>query len=114
MTSHAGGGKTPVRQSTRVGAAAQGVSPKYVSQIGTAVDPKAVEPRRAPMPAGGAVPLGNAKALDVGRGGVGTGRTIHRSGSQGVHGQVNPGSSPPARDILASFGPENSRGGRKI
>jgi hypothetical protein len=32
------------------------------------------------------VPFGNAKALDVGAGGVGTGRTIYRSGYQSQHG----------------------------
>jgi hypothetical protein len=37
------------------------------------------------------VAMGNAKALDVGRGGPGTGRTIHKSGSQSQHGPANPG-----------------------
>ena len=54
------------------------------------------------------VPFGNAKALDVGKGGVGTGRTIYRSGYQGTHGQVVQGSSPGRRDTLAEFGPEVS------
>src|SRR5262249_6256060 len=41
------------------------------------------------------VPFGNAVALNVGKGGCGTGRTIHSSGSQGTHGAVNPGNPPP-------------------
>lgn len=32
------------------------------------------------------IPLGNAKALDVGGGGVGVGRTVMPTGSQGRHG----------------------------
>jgi hypothetical protein len=37
------------------------------------------------------VPLGNEVALNVGKGGPGTGRDCHATGSQGVHGSVNPG-----------------------
>jgi hypothetical protein len=38
------------------------------------------------------VPFGNQKALDVGQGGCGTGRTLYgQAGSQGTHGSVNPG-----------------------
>jgi hypothetical protein len=52
------------------------------------------------------VPYGNAKALDVGAGGPGTGRTIYKTGSQDQHGQPTPG-NPPAKntDILNQFGP---------
>jgi hypothetical protein len=50
--------------------------------------------------------LGNAKALDVGAGGVGTGRTIYKSGYQSLYGQVVQGSSPGRRDILSEFGEE--------
>jgi hypothetical protein len=38
------------------------------------------------------VAMGNAKALDVGKGGPGSGRTVYRSGSQSQHGAANPGS----------------------
>jgi hypothetical protein len=42
--------------------------------------------------------------------GVGGGRTIHSSGSQGVHGSTNPGTPRPAgKDILGAFGPESKR-----
>jgi hypothetical protein len=43
---------------------------------------------------------GNAKALDVGKGGCGTGRTIYSSGSQSQHGDVAGSPRPVGRDIL--------------
>jgi hypothetical protein len=48
------------------------------------------------------VPFGNSVALNVGKGGCGTGRTIYASGSQGTQGSVNPGSPRPNthRDAL--------------
>jgi hypothetical protein len=42
--------------------------------------------------------------------GVGGSRTIYRTGSQGTHGNVNPGSSPPRTDILSGYGPEKKVG----
>ena len=53
------------------------------------------------------VKFGNEVALNVGKGGCGTGRTIYKTGTQDQHGQPNPG-NPPAkgRDILSSFGPD--------
>jgi hypothetical protein len=107
---HSGGGRTPVQKSTRTGSPAHGINVKHVAQIGTAIDQKAIEPRRAPMPAGGNIKLGNEVSLNVGRGGPGAGRTVHASGSQRQHGPVNRGSTSPARDILGAFGPERSRG----
>jgi len=94
---HSGGGRTPVQKSTRTGAAAHGINVKHVAQIGTAIDPKAIEPRPAPMPA-------------VGRGGPGAGRTVFVCGSQGMHGAAVQGPARPARDILSEFGKERSRG----
>jgi hypothetical protein len=44
------------------------------------------------------VKFGNEVALNVGKGGCGTGRTIYASGSQsgsGGHGSANPGSPRP-------------------
>jgi hypothetical protein len=56
------------------------------------------------------VPFGNQVALNVGKGGPGTGRDVHASGSQGNHGATNPGNPrQQGRDILSSFGPESSR-----
>src|SRR5262245_36910818 len=49
------------------------------------------------------VPFGNAKGLDVGKGGCGTGRTLYgQAGSQGTHGATNPGNPRPNthRDAL--------------
>jgi len=42
------------------------------------------------------VPFGNEKALDVGKGGCGTGRTLYgQAGAQGTHGQPAAGNPPP-------------------
>jgi hypothetical protein len=49
------------------------------------------------------VPFGNAVALNVGKGGCGTGRTLYgQAGSQGTHGSTNPGNPRPnpRRDAL--------------
>jgi hypothetical protein len=43
--------------------------------------------------------LGNKKARDVGGGGPGTGRDVHRSGGQGTHGPVAPGNPPPDGEL---------------
>ena len=44
------------------------------------------------------VKFGNEVALNVGKGGCGTGRTLYgQAGSQGTHGSVNPGNPPPNR-----------------
>jgi len=62
-------------------------------------------------------PLVERKAPDVRQGnavaastvcGVGGSRTIYKTGSQGTHGKVNPGSAPAAKDILSEYGPEHS------
>jgi hypothetical protein len=49
------------------------------------------------------VKFGNEVALNVGKGGCGTGRTLYgQSGSQGTHGATNPGNPRPntQRDAL--------------
>lgn len=64
------------------------VSPGAVSEIGAqVVRRKPAEPlsRAKETP----VAMGNAKALDVGRGGPGAGRDVHQCGSQGRHGGSN-------------------------
>ena len=50
------------------------------------------------------VPFGNEVALNVGKGGCGTGRNLHgQAGSQGTHGSVNPGNPrPQGRGILTN------------
>jgi hypothetical protein len=56
------------------------------------------------------VKFGNEVALNVGKGGPGTGRTIYKTGSQGTQGTTSAGNPrPQGRDILSSFGPESSR-----
>ncbi len=45
------------------------------------------------------VPMGNAKARDVGVGGPGRGRQVQPSGGQGSHGPANPGNPPKRRGI---------------
>jgi hypothetical protein len=53
------------------------------------------------------VKFGNEVALNVGKGGCGTGPTLYgQSGSQGTHGATNPGNAPAKnRDILSEYGP---------
>jgi hypothetical protein len=108
-----GGGLTLnklVRPGVKTGPARANVmNPKGVSQLGTAVDAKSVEPLQSGSKA--QVPLGNALATNVGRGGPGTGRVTYASGSQGTHGAVNRGeATAPAKDILGQFGPERRNG----
>jgi hypothetical protein len=53
------------------------------------------------------VKFGNEVALNVGKGGCGTGRTIYKTGSQDMHGSANPGNAPAKNhDILRDFGPD--------
>jgi len=67
------------------------VSPASASQLGQSVAFK-----RDPLPigTGAQVPLGNQLATNVGKGGPGAGRDVHRCGSQGTHGPVAQGESP--------------------
>lgn len=55
------------------------------------------------------VPLGNAVAGNVGKGGAGTGRIVHATGSQGQHGAAVQGSGPAPVDLLSQFGPEGRK-----
>jgi hypothetical protein len=58
------------------------------------------------------VKFGNEVALNVGKGGCGTGRTIYKTGSQGTQGTTNPGNPrPQGRDILSSYGPDYRKPG---
>ena len=89
MSKISGGGITSnklVHVGVRTGQPAKGTSPGAADQFGQAIGAKrAVElPEQGPAYQSG-VPLGNAKATDVGGGGVGTGRTVMPAGSQGKH-----------------------------
>jgi hypothetical protein len=82
-----------------------------VSQLGASQSGKlragahTAEPTAKPLFEGRAaqVPLGNQLATNIGIGGPGTGRTIIRSGGQGVHGPVVPDTTPKPRDIWQDF-----------
>jgi hypothetical protein len=93
------------------------VSPGGVSEYGTALGSKLnrtgsytsqsyakpmIEANK-PLP----VAFGNAKATDVGKSGPGTGRTIHRTGTQMMHGQPI-GAPVQGRDIFSQYPPETS------
>jgi hypothetical protein len=51
------------------------------------------------------VPFGNQLVTNVGKGGPGTGRDVHATGSQGLHGSGGP-QKPAGRDFLSGFGPD--------
>jgi len=120
MATRTGGGinsKVNVSPSVRTGRDANKISPEGVAQIGAAVQ----FPRKPLVQGTGGygVKYGNEVALNVGKGGPGTGRTVHASGSQGQHGPAAQGArdtapdtpaTKPGRDILSDYGPE--RGGR--
>ena len=107
-----GGGLTSnklVRPNVRTGQPYKGTSPAAADYLGQATAFPKEQVEVGPAYTGSK--LGNELALNVKGGGPGTGRTVHHCGSQGTHGSVNPGHSPPAgRDILSEFGPEKRRG----
>jgi hypothetical protein len=109
-----------VAKPVRTGQRAEAINEKGVAQIGSSMGNHATDGRRAvnpvekvrgaPRPAGGpsGVPLGNAVAGNVGKGGVGTGRTLYgQSGTNQVHGKVAGSPKPWGADILSQFGPES-------
>jgi hypothetical protein len=91
-----GGGITSnkfVQPGIRTGSPSRGSSPAAADQIGASTAFKKENVEVGPAYHSG-VKLGNEKALDIGKGGPGAGRTVMRSGSQGQHGPVNQGESP--------------------
>src|SRR5215469_11572591 len=106
-----GGGissRVNVQPSVRTGTGSRGTHPGGVAQLGQHTGDKAThgnskgtgyrgEPlhnNRSFQP----VKFGNEVALNVGKGGCGTGRTLYgQAGSQGQHGSVNPGNPRPNR-----------------
>jgi hypothetical protein len=101
-------------QGVRNGAPARGLNPGGVSQFGEAIGNHVTDGGRVPYrgdpvrngltPAGGAVPLGNQIATNVGKGGVGTGRTLYgQCGSQGTHGAPAPGNPPKAGELFPGW-----------
>jgi hypothetical protein len=101
-----GANSSVVRQvGVRTGSrSADKISPRGVSEYGRAVGDKLTREGRhtarssaLPIIEGQkpqASQLGNAKALDVGKGGAGTGRTTYYSGYQGTHGAPVPDTTP--------------------
>ena len=112
-----GGGATMnknVRVPIRTGSpTASAISPGAASQIGTALGNHSMDRGTVKRPAeplvtgkiSQPVALGNAVALNVGKGGVGTGRIIHERGTQGQHGPAAGRVEPQGRDILSDFSP---------
>ena len=110
-----GGGiasRVNVQPSVRTGAGSRGTHPGGVAQLGQHVgdkathgNPKGTGYRGEPLHNNRSfqpVPFGNEVALNVGKGGCGTGRTIYSTGSQSQHGATNPGNPRPntQRDAL--------------
>jgi hypothetical protein len=97
------GSKNVVRKPVKTGAGAKAAHLGGVSQLGNKVgnhltDKSSTNYRGEPLFAGSGYnpsKYGNEVALNVGKGGCGTGRTIYASGSQGTQGSVNPGNPRP-------------------
>jgi hypothetical protein len=102
-------GNKNVSPPVRTGSPSKATSPCAASQLGQSVAFKKENVEVGPAYHSG-VKLGNEKALDVGKGGPGTGRTVMRSGSQNQWGAPDRGSAPPAKDILSEYGPEKRKG----
>jgi hypothetical protein len=103
-----GGGLTSnklVRPEVRTGSPYKGTSPAAASQLGQSTSFRKENVGVGPAYTGSK--LGNEVALNVGKGGVGTGRTVHHCGSQGTHGNVNPGQVRPKQGYdISDFGPD--------
>jgi hypothetical protein len=106
-----------VEKPVRAGVRSEAINEKGVAQIGSSLGNHATDGRRsinpveklrgAQRPAGGpgGVPLGNAVAGNVGKGGPGAGRTLYgQSGVQRQYGSGGP-EKPSGRPILEDFGP---------
>jgi hypothetical protein len=124
MRSKSGGGITSknVKQvGYRTGKGSRAATPGGVGQLGEMVGDHVTEGRHSsgyrgePLFKGPAYnkggPFGNELvAATVCK--PGGSREVSRTGSQGCHGPVNPGSSPARKDQLSDFGPDYQRKGR--
>ena len=102
----------------RTGSGSHNARPAGVSQFGYSVGDHATNSGRSSGYKGEALhgpasrnfqqtKLGNEVALNVGRGGPGTGRTVYHCGTQDMHGQAAAGNAPAkSHDILRDFGPD--------
>src|SRR6516164_8541663 len=119
-----GGGiasRVNVQPKVRTGTGSRSTNPGGVGQLGQmqgSHDTRGEESnyRGDPLHSGRSfqpVKFGNEVALNVGKGGCGTGRTIYKTGSQGTQGNVAAGNPRPSPDrhILSSYGPDYRRPG---
>jgi hypothetical protein len=105
--------KTVTRQSVRTGVGGRGIGKNWVSQIGQSLGDHATESgkilrgNRADVhrpPNFQPVKLGNEVALNVGKGGCGTGRTLFgESGSQRQWGNPDPGNPRPRGELFPGW-----------
>jgi hypothetical protein len=104
----------------RTGTGAHNARPAGVAQLGYAVGDHATHSGKSTGYKGEALhgpasrnfqqtKFGNEVALNVGKGGPGTGRTVYHCGTQATQGPVAGNPKPGGRDILGSYGPESSR-----
>jgi hypothetical protein len=114
------GSRQHVETKVRTGTGSRATTPGYVGQLGNKQGDHVTRGgssgyRGEPMHSGRSfqpVPFGNEVALNVGKGGCGTGRTIYKTGSQGMAGQPAAGNPPAQRgDILSQYGPDYRRPG---
>ena len=116
------GSRQHVEKPIRTGSGSRGTNPGGVGQLGQIQGSHVTRGEESnyrgdPLHSGRSfqpVPFGNSVALNVGKGGVGTGSTLYgQSGSQGCHGQPASGNPRPTPDrhILSSYGPDYRRPG---
>ena len=111
MTRGSGGGgyhsRQHVEKPVKTGTGSRSTRPAGVAQIGYIVGDHTTnrpgssgykgEKLHSPERNFNPVKFGNEVALNVGKGGPGTGREVMASGSQGCHGQPAAGNPPPNR-----------------
>jgi hypothetical protein len=115
------GSRQHVETSVRTGSGSRGTNPGGVGQLGNIQGSHVTRGedsnyRGDPLHSGRSfqpVKFGNEVALNVGKGGCGTGRTVYASGSQGTQGSTSPGNPrpTPSRHIIESYGPDYRRPG---
>ena len=101
-----GSGSRGVRESGAVG-----IGLKYGSHVRGQSDTGYRGPKLHSDKSFQPVKFGNEVALNVGKGGCGTGRTLYgQAGTQGTHGQPASGNPQPQQgDILRQYGPDSRR-----
>jgi hypothetical protein len=114
------GSRQHVEKPIRTGSGSRSTNPGGVGQLGNKQGDHVTRGgssgyRGDPLHSGRSfqpVPFGNEVALNVGKGGCGTGRTLYgQSGSQGCHGQPASGNPRPvsSRHVIESYGPDYTR-----